>query len=71
MPGMLPIDRVRRISAQARERFDRARHRFGVKRAQLETKARAHDDGRDEPEPAATDAAVSRRADAGDEDPGQ
>jgi hypothetical protein len=51
---MLPIDRVRKISSQARERFDRARHRFGVKRSQLETKARTYDDAQqDAGQPAA------------------
>ena len=46
MPGMLPIDRVRRVTQQARERFDRARRRFGVKRADLGRKARTYDDNR-------------------------
>jgi hypothetical protein len=54
---MLPIDRVRKISAQAHERFDRARSRFTVKRAQVKERARTYDDDQaapnqgDSPEP--------------------
>jgi hypothetical protein len=51
MPGMLPIDRARKLSDQARERFTRARRRFTLKRAQVKDRARSYDDGAESPPP--------------------
>ena len=44
MSGMLPIDRVRAMAAQARGRFARERRRFTRKQALLDRTARAYDD---------------------------